>query len=155
MEFEKAKVIACKYLQLLKPFCLRIEIAGSIRRQKANPKDIELVAIPQKRPSDLFGDEYQACPEFVKVVNSWRKIKGEPNGKYTQRALPEGINLDLFVASPENWGLIFAIRTGSAEFSHRILATTWAIKGFKSINGTLYKNNLPIQIREEIDLFSL
>jgi hypothetical protein len=29
MEFNKAKIIAEKYLQMLKPFCERIEIAGS------------------------------------------------------------------------------------------------------------------------------
>jgi len=32
--------------------------------------------------------------------------------------IPEGIKLDLFMANIRNWGLIFAIRTGSARYSH-------------------------------------
>jgi len=32
----------------LKPYCLQIEIAGSIRRKKPDVKDIELVAVADK-----------------------------------------------------------------------------------------------------------
>ena len=35
-------------------------------------------------------------------------MKGEPTGKYTQRRLPEGLTLDLFMADANNWGLILA-----------------------------------------------
>lgn len=158
MILEEVKQIAEKYLNLLKPHCWRIEIAGSIRREKPEVKDIEIVAIPR----DLIG--------FSNEVNKLEKVKGEPMGKYTQRILSEGIKLDLFMANERNWGLIFAIRTGSAEFSHKVLARGWVRAGYKSVNGMLRQNcflqeladknktqvfGQIIDVREEKDLFNL
>jgi DNA polymerase/3'-5' exonuclease PolX len=146
MELERAKEIAEKYKAILAPMCERIAIAGSIRRQKPEVGDIEIVCIP--RGKDMY--------RFVGTVNSWYKVKGEPTGKYTQRVLPEGIKLDLFIANKDNWGLILAIRTGSADFSHRILAVGWKRKGFKSENGILIaQDGSRRYIREEEDLFDL
>lgn len=147
-----ASKIAFEVLEKLKPYCERIEIAGSIRREKQEVKDIEIVAIPKPYQTGLFQDG------LASVVNSWVKVKGEMEygkTKYTQRILPNGIKLDLFFANELNWGLIFAIRTGSAEFSHKVLATKWVKLGYKSNNGLLYKNEKQIEVREEIDLFNL
>ena len=144
MKIDEAKKIADKYVEILKPYCLRIEIAGSIRREKPEVKDIEIVAIPGNIES------------FAREVNKLQKVKGEPTGKYTQRILPEGISLDLFIANEKNWGLIFAIRTGSANFSHKILACGWVKKGCHSKDGKLIdKQGREIILREERDLFDL
>ena len=143
MKIDEAKKIADKYVEILKPYCLRIEIAGSIRREKPEVGDIELIAIVKD------------IKEFSKEVNKLEKVKGNPTGKYTQRILPEGIKLDLFMANIRNWGLIFAIRTGSARYSHEILACGWVKRGYKSINGMLTKNGREIEVREEKDLFNL
>lgn len=103
---------------------------------------MEICAIPKliKIRDGFFDAKIVPHPGFVRTVYKWEKVKGEPTGKYTQRILPQGINLDLFICKPENWGLIFAIRTGSAEFSHKILATGWVKRGFKSVNGMLTKD---------------
>ena len=93
---------------------------------------------------------------FVTEVGKLEKSKGEPTGKYTQRYLPEGIKLDLFMATRDNWGLILAIRTGSADFSHRILARGWVRKGYHSKDGVLIAQDGNRRfIREEEDLFDL
>jgi len=149
MEYKKAKLIADQVLSDLKPHCDRIEIAGSIRREKEYPNDIEIVAIPKPYGTDLFESG------IATVINKWEKIKGELPCKYTQRLLPEGIKLDIFFASPENWGLIFAIRTGSADYSRFILATGWVKLGYHSKNGILTKDETEYPVREEIDLFKL
>ncbi len=151
MKYLKAKEIADSVLQKLKPHCERIEIAGSIRRKKANPNDIEIVAIPKPYDVDLFESG------IATVVNQWEKVKGNLPCKYTQRILPEGIKLDLFFATVDNWGLIFAIRTGSAEFSHQKLAKEWVRQNYYSNQGVLYDkiNDKPVILREEIDLFKL
>lgn len=73
--------------------------------------------------------------------------------KYTQRILPEGIKLDLFFAEEGNWGFIFAIRTGSADYSHKVLANGWVKRGYKSENGYLTHNGKTYDVREEKDLF--
>ncbi len=148
MEYKRAKEIADSALKELKPYCDRIEIAGSIRRKKAYPNDIEIVCIPQPYDVDLFESG------LATVVNKWEKVKGTLPCKYTQRRLMEGIKLDLFFATKENWGLIFAIRTGSASFSHR-LAKKWVSQGYHSKDGMLSKNGKIFPIREEHELFEL
>jgi len=149
MNYNQAIEIAEKVKALLSPHCDRIEIAGSIRRKKPEVKDIEIVAIP--KPYDIGLFESGITP----VVNQWEKVKGELPCKYTQRILPEGIKLDLFFAEPSNWGLIYAIRTGSADYSHKVLASGWVRRGYKSSGGYLYANGKQIAVTEEKDLFEL
>jgi DNA polymerase/3'-5' exonuclease PolX len=113
------------------------------------------VALPKLVPADLFGDEMTTDPNFCAVVNQWPAVKGQPTGKYTQRLLPDGIVLDLFMADPDNWGLIFALRTGSAAFAHHILATGWVKAGYTSSHGHLYRGSQLVPVREEHELFAL
>lgn len=148
MEYIKALQIAEKIKEQLTPFCERIEIAGSIRRKKPFVKDIEIVAIPKPYDVGLFQSG------IATIVNQWQKVKGELPCKYTQRKLPDDIMLDLFFAERGNWGLIYAIRTGSAEYSHKILATGWVKNGYKSKDGYLIYNNKSIAVLEEKDLFA-
>lgn len=138
-----------KSIAELAPHCDRLEIAGSIRRKKPNVKDIEIVALPKPYDVGLF--ESGITP----VLNQWGKVKGELPFKYTQRILPEGIKLDLFFAEPDNWGNIFAMRTGSKDYSHIELASRCSSMGFKSEGGYLFRDVERIAIREEEDLFKL
>lgn len=150
MPYKEAKEIADKILLLLSPHCYRIEIAGSIRREKNIVGDVEIVCIPKPYQTGLFQDG------IAQVVSQWQKVKGEleyGKCKYTQRILPEGIKLDLFFAEEGNWGLIFAIRTGSAEYSHKVLANGWVKRGYKSEGGYLTQNGKTYEVREEKDLF--
>ena len=148
----EALKIATSILEQLRPHCIRAEIAGSIRRKKPFVKDIEIVAIPKPYQTGLFGSG------IAPIVEQWEKVKGEleyGKTKYTQRILPEGIKLDLFFATEENWGSIFAIRTGSAEFSHKVLANGWVRQGFKSEGGFLFREGERYEVREEKDLFKM
>jgi len=148
MNYAQAKQIADQTVESLRPFCDRIEIAGSIRRKKAEVKDIEIVCIPKPFDTGLFESG------IATVVNKWEKVKGDLPCKYTQRILPEGIKLDLFFAVPENWGLIYATRTGSADYSHKVLATGWVKAGYQSRDGFLWHGQDKYNCREEIDLFN-
>ena len=155
MQIAMATAIAERVKGELAPYTERIEIAGSVRRRKPEVKDIELVAIPRQVVSDLFGDETEACPDFCAAVNWWPAIKGTPNGRYTQRVLPDGINLDLFIVDADTWGYTMAIRTGSADYSAHVLGTRWASLGYTSRESVLYRYGRPTYIREETDLFAL
>lgn len=146
-KLEEAETIANEVIAELKPHCQRIEVAGSIRRRCATVGDIEIVAIPSPYDTGLFESG------IATVVNRWEKVKGELPCKYTQRILPSGIKLDLFFAVPENWGLIYAIRTGSANYSHKVLATEWVKRGYKSEGGFLTNQGKQVNVYEEKDLF--
>jgi DNA polymerase/3'-5' exonuclease PolX len=157
MKVTVAQKIAEQLKSELLPYCDRIEIAGSIRRSKPEVKDIELVCITKKEQASLFDlpEMMQPIKEFVDIVNKYERVKGSAIGKYTQRILPEGIKLDLFTATKDNWGLIYAIRTGSADYSHYILATRWVKLGYISKNGFLHKDGKIIPVQEEQELFDL
>lgn len=158
MKIAEAEKIAQKYLELFKPHCERIEIAGSIRRGKAEVNDIEIVCIPKthKVVYNMFDEIDERDNEFVKLVHRIPRVKGDGLGKYIQFLLPENIKLDMFTATPRNWGYILAIRTGSAYFSHNTLAKGWRRAGYKGNGGMLedeYGNE--VEVKEEIDLFHL
>jgi len=151
MKHAQALAIAERVKAQLAPHCERIEIAGSIRRRKADVGDIEIVAIPKPYDVGLFASG------IAPIVSEWPKVRGELPCKYTRRTLPEGIALDLFLATARNWGLIFAIRTGSADFSHRVLACGWVRNGYASREGMLTdaESGKPLDVCEEADLFRL
>ncbi len=150
MKHKDALKIALQVKAQLAPHCFKIAIAGSVRRHEPYVKDIEIVIIPKPyTPGGIFEDG------IATVVNRWQKVKGSLPCKYTQRLLAQGIKLDLFFATDENWGLVYASRTGPAEYSHKVLATGWVKRGFKSVNGYLTKNGEQIPIYNEIDLYDL
>lgn len=101
----------------------RLEVAGSVRRKKPDCKDIELVAIVKPENKPFLAEKLLPCGyEGIKPgVSHNEKWPLKPDGKYW-RLLRGGVRYDLFFARPENWGLIFAIRTGPAEFSASLLA---------------------------------
>lgn len=151
MSYMEALAIAEAVKIALAPHCERIEIAGSIRRQKNIIGDIEIVAIPKPYSSGLFEEG------LASVVNQWQKVKGEMEfgkTKYTQRILPSGIKLDLFFADVTNWGNIFLIRTGDWEFSKKFTGTLLPKNGYLQEGGYLKYKGKIIPCPEEIDLFS-
>lgn len=113
-DYAHAKKIADDVIAVLKPFCPHFcEVAGSVRRMKQNGiKDVEIVACPDSK--QLY--------EFSDIVN---KRFGEPSiGRYPSKYLKirSALDLDFFFATPETLGLVFFIRTGSAEFAQCALA---------------------------------
>ena len=145
MKLEQAREVALEVLGLVIPWCKQTLVAGSIRRESADVKDIEIVCIPswddrQKEDSLLAGDTapvnllHQAVARSedirwikpgVPQIEDW-PIK--PDGRYWRGLIaagklgaPADIKLDLFLARPENIGVIFAVRTGSADFSRALV----------------------------------
>lgn len=85
----------------------------------------------------------------VPDVVPWRP---KPDGKYWRGLLPSGAKLDLFLTTPEGWGIILLIRTGSAEFSQAVVTHAKRI-GRPVENGRLTIGGVPVQTREESDVF--
>ena len=159
MKLLEAKQIAEKYVEILKSYCERIEIAGSIRREKPEVRDIEIVCIPKiEKGNDFWGDGYGTCyntlEEFLAIPKfCWVFLKNGP--KYKQILLPEGIKLDLFVANRDNWGNIFLIRTGNMEFSKWIMGTRARQVGLLQKDGYLWREEERLSCPEEENVFRL
>ena len=120
-----AERIAAAIVADLAPSCARIQVAGSVRRRKEVVGDIEIVAIPRYAPAGLFGDcTANLLWEHLRASDAYRFTKGDhPAGRYYQLTLAmyAGVQLDLFLAQPDNWGPTLLLRTGSAAFSTAML----------------------------------
>jgi len=135
MKLVKAQAIAANLVKILKPYCERIDIAGSIRRCKPEVRDIEIVCEAKiTEYKNLFGEVtgFTRNKRFVELVDSFGKTnKGSAAyGRYKQIELPEGINLDLFMPGPVDYYRQLAIRTGSAEYVATEIAREWRKKGW-------------------------
>src|SRR5437867_4027103 len=100
MTLAEAQKIADEIMATLTPFCLRIEIAGSIRRQKPeNIKDVEVVLIPSPYCLSKLADI---------INNRWgRPSIGKWPSKYTR--IRSVYNIDIFTATLDNWAMILFI----------------------------------------------
>lgn len=116
MELARASEISRRVVGGLSSFCERIEVAGSIRRQRPFVHDIDIVCIPS------------APGAFIGALQQLGQIK-TGGGKNIRVQLPE-IMLDVYVATPGTWSTLLLIRTGSAK--HNVyLCTRARSKGMK------------------------
>ena len=135
------RVIAEAIVKILKPYCHRIEIAGSIRRERPFVKDIEVVVIPKIVPTTntegLFpeeGDEVNLLDQFILSNDDFAlrvNIAGHTAyGEKNKLVAFKGIPLDIFVATEENWPMIFFVRTGGKD-NNRACATRAIEMGYE------------------------
>jgi len=115
MELERAKTIANEVIKRLSPYCQRIEVAGSVRRQKAVVNDIDIVLVP----SDLWNLTH----EIMGLGPSTLK------GDKLKRVSYNGVQVDLYFADEQTWATLLLIRTGAKENNIR-LATLAKKKGW-------------------------
>lgn len=161
LPYADALALAEHLVTLLQPGCERILIAGSLRRQKKEVGDIELVAMPMLTPAlDLFrqpiaGMEHSGLDERLALLKTEGYTKNGP--KYKQ-FIYQGVSVDLFIASPETWGCVATIRTGSADFTHWLVTPRRSGGGcpshLKFSEGRLISGGGHYPTPEEIDVFA-
>jgi DNA polymerase/3'-5' exonuclease PolX len=149
--------LAGTMVELLGPGCERIEVAGSIRRQKEMIGDIEIVCIPHMKPlTDLFGDivGYRSVLDTVLTDLAWYRTLDGPKQKQFDI---DGTQLDLFICTPDTWAVTLLLRTGSREFSHRFVTpkrhSGMMPHGWRIHDSRLWHGKEPQVIREEPEVF--
>ena len=155
-DYHVAKGIADGLLEMLRPLCDRIEIAGSIRRGKRRVGDVELVYVPKTRPVlDLLGEvcaEHNLVDECLSdLLASGRlekrlNVKGSTTwGSKNKLAVhnPSGLPVDLFATELRYFENYMVCRTGPAELNQEIALRanrkgyTWCpyAGGFRAVEG--------------------
>lgn len=109
MKLEVAQKIAAEVVKRISPYCQRIEVAGSIRRRKPLPRDIDIVLIP----SDPWNLESE-------VLALARPFQPKLSGEKLKRFDYNGAQIDLYYATAETWATLLLIRTGSKENNIRL-----------------------------------
>jgi DNA polymerase/3'-5' exonuclease PolX len=151
--------IALPVVELLRPHCKRIELAGSLRRKKAEIGDIEIVAEPKEFTLDLFGvpTDTHSLDLFDWSVLGELKLDGHKQKKIV---LPGDVQIDLFIVTPPaQWGVIYLLRTGSDKWSHRFVTAKsfgGMLPGYcKMRDGAIWSKDHIIETPDEKDLFDL
>ena len=164
----QAAALARSLVTLLEPYCDRIEVAGSVRRQKADVGDIEIVLVPKLEERAVPGQlGLLDAPRTRQVSLAWEELdrlvaagKLPPATKCGDRyrchpgseALPQ---IDLFaVLPPAQWGPIFAVRTGPADFG-RGCAIRLRQRGLRLEEGRVLRGDNVVDCPEEGDFLRL
>jgi DNA polymerase (family 10) len=138
MKLEDALPLAEKVCAVLRPFCERVVVAGSIRRGKAEVGDIDIVALPKcmDLPGALGGtahfNESQVWKGMLPMALMKLGLRVEASGQELLRfsfVEPE-LQVDVYRARPDTWGVILLVRTGSKEHNVK-LCTLARSKGLK------------------------
>ena len=128
-----------RLVRLLKPFCKRIEIAGSIRRKSKNPVDIDIVLIPKDK---------EKLEYFMKTKGNF--LQG---GEHESTWNIEGVKVELYYTFVDEWGatlLAYSSKFG-AGIGLRMIAKR---KGMKLNNHGLFdKQRRKIAGKTEMEIY--
>lgn len=121
-------------VESLRPYCERITIAGSLRREKPKVGDIEILFVPRVErravPGDMFAEQdtnlaYLAIQRLIeqRILDKRLNVNGSASwGRWNKLAVhvPTGIPVDLFESTPAKWFNSLVVRTGPRELNERI-----------------------------------
>lgn len=147
LNLKEAEEIAKQIKTAVTAHCERIQVAGSIRRQKPKVHDIDFVAVAK---SDA---EWQKITEELKRMKAKLSCSGN---SVTKALLPYKnslVKVDFYRAKPSNFGIHLLVRTGSAE--HNMWLASLAIsKGMRiKYSEGLIKENTVIAGEDEKEVF--
>ena len=124
LDLKEAERLACQFKAVVEAQCDRIEVAGSIRRQKTKVHDIDFVVVTKNDAG------------WQKISEKLKHLKAKPNcsGNSVIKAfLPcqNGLfQVDFYRAKPSTFGIHLLVRTGSAD--HNMWLAGYAIsKGMR------------------------
>lgn len=165
LPYETALSLAKRVALELSPATTRIEIAGSIRRKRPEIGDIEIVCTPFLQVN-LFGDPQGSLLDLhlEQLAESGRIIKSEgeekrwgPKYKKFHPVAKPDLAIDLFITTPEEWAYTFVIRTGNADFSHKLVTPKrygGYLPGHLRVAGCrLWEGDKALETPEEEDFF--
>jgi len=109
-----------KILETIEPYCARVEVAGSFRRQKQIINDVDIVVLPKS--VSLY------WLQIIKVVrNEFDALTVKQGDKLATLNVPfaskqgQGyVQVDLYRADPTAWGILLLVRTGSKEHNVKL-----------------------------------
>lgn len=149
--------VAVGIVEMLRPYCRRIELAGSLRRQAAMVGDIEICAIP-RRFVDLFGEETEGRPTDLDRFLDGHEVTFSKRGARYQQFKYGRFAVDLFLPNAATWGSVFTIRTGGWEFSRWLVMSRAAggasPAGVAFVDGRVFANGRLLATPEERDVFA-
>lgn len=98
--------VANQVLKDLKPYSEKIEVAGSIRRGKTDPKDVDILLVPK---------DVKAIEKIKKygVKKDQVRLKGNKIISFVKHK----IQVDVYITEPKSWGAMVMFLTGPSGYN--------------------------------------
>ena len=127
-DLNAARFAANEVMFLLSHTCLKIEVAGSIRREVKQVHDIDLVAWPLYRETgQITIFEYDPELKPVELLNALKDFQVFYNLQHSENPKIisfsyEGFPVEIYLVEPDgnNWEAMLQTRTGSMAFNIRL-----------------------------------
>jgi DNA polymerase/3'-5' exonuclease PolX len=123
MILTKAQKLAEKIVAELAPYCEKIQIAGSIRRQRPECSDIDLVILPKPGQKNALETRCRTHAMPVQMGGqNWILRLGNPiKPIQLDIFLADPPTKDFFQTKPGNFGSLLLCRTGSKEHNIHLI----------------------------------
>jgi len=151
-ELHKAEAIAEELIGYLAPAVNRISIAGSIRRQKPDVGDIELLVIPKPYYFDKLLYDLMMKNILAMRLNKRGSRTYGPKNKLMVH-LPSGLAVDIFSSTEENWGMALFVRTGPKEWNIRAMSRLRELGMQGHAYGGIFRSDSEINCPDEETVF--
>ena len=142
MQLNEAKKRGMQIYKQISPYVKRGRLAGSIRRNKTFVRDIDIVIELKPNNLDQLKSSLMGLGEL--------RLKGD---KLIRFITKDNTQVDIYIATKENYEPLLLIRTGSKE--HNIKLTTRALSMNLQLtaNGLIDKKTGKIIATSERDIF--
>lgn len=151
-----ARDVAAQLVEQMAPHCKRIEVAGSIRRCRLEIGDIEIVCVPTVELYDLTDAWLSSGVIRHRDPRRWgNRLR---SFRLNVKNLEESVQVDLFLQpDPATWGVNMLLRTGSAEFSRKMVtkrsAGGWMPDGYQVRDARVWAGARLLETPEEDVIF--
>lgn len=111
--------LAFKILRVVEPFCLKAEVAGSLRRRHDVVNDVDIVVLPRPERNCWLNIVKMVRTEFDGITVKQGDKLAVLNVPFFRNS-PGYVQVDLYRADPGTWGILLLVRTGSKEHNVKL-----------------------------------
>lgn len=116
VERDKALILATGVINWIKSYCDKVEIAGSLRREKETVGDIEIVIQPHNRNG--LDITLNRLIEDGTIKKAWYANKGGMVTRWGDRLkcfVIAGVTVEMAIGDADNFGYLYWLRTGPSD----------------------------------------
>jgi len=127
--YAEALAIAQRWEKILAPYCERIQLAGSLRRQAEDVGDVEFVVIPKDKTI------------FMECLNSMGFTGKKKSEAFRYTLLQDDTQIEVYMTTPESWSAALLYATGPKQYTIRLRALATRSRGMLLNHNGLFKKD--------------
>lgn len=156
MNLKEADEIVSKIYTAATRRCVKIEVAGSVRRRRSSPNDIDIVLIPEgplmwQYVVTTIAKALETETQHSSILKMGPELVTIQVGRRDR--LTVDYEVDVYRATPETWGVLLLIRTGSTKHNIKLCSHARAQGLMLSAAKGVIKGDVVIASQTEEEIF--